>query len=1348
MAEDPQSTLRVNADTSGAKNEIKGLGGIFGGLFGTIAGGVATGNLLFGAITGVVGAIGSLGRAALGFISSSMQMNATLESTTLQFATLMGNADAAKGHVQGLFEFAKKTPFETGPIIQASKHFEIFGGAALNTQKNLTLVGDAAAATNAPINEIAMWTGRLYAALQAGKPFGEAAMRLGELGVMGPKTRDQLERLQKTGASGAEVFTAYQESLGKFTGAMEKQQNTWGGLTSSISDTISILSATAFAPFFDMAKAGLSTVLDLLGSQGMTNAAAGMGKAFGDAFQIIRAAFGPVISGFISTAKGASAAADGSAFFGTVVKALIGIVATFMQVLSGIVRAIATVIQAYFEFRIAGNLLLIAFGKIVEGILWGTLKIAEGMAKVSFGETRKSFERDAESLRGALTKVQTDVSGLTKDTEAYRAKSEATGRTLRVFADQLDNAAKETMKQGAAYKYVAPVTQDFSNIVREVGENSEETTTKQTKLQKATETFGKSMVDLDTKILNAQRSGKSMDEIIKLFGNDVKTATEKADEFGLRVPKSFDMVSAGVARAKRAIETAKFDEAYRKAMGEIEQINQQEWERVAKDTEAGVKKAGESFKNMVGIVEKANDDAALAQKKGLDKQLAQIDIKHREEIQKLGTLPPEYARVYALATKNVDEKYAQMGRVREDKMAKEIADLAKIGPTYGEEYERAKNKIAEKYRIMAALAEKRKIEEIAGLGPIPEEYRKAYDAAVAAINGSYGKIKQQAVRDDQKKTRDEWIKGVDEMAKSIADLAQITGGSFGKIAGAAGTLVGSFSTVMKSVDGVKAGAAALSAGNILSGISSMATGIGGIITAASAAFGALKKLFEGKPDWQKIGSEINRDYGINVSDALAKQIEATAKTVKDRNTAILLNLSSVIKEAGGITVQNIDLYTKKTHDLFSAVEQRKITLEQAMKSFNEVFPQLAKTITESNGLANQSFLDLIATQERFGGNSKEVLAFVTSQIKSATAGMKAFLDNAIISSQETASSMGTAAAAMFEKLRADGATTADALKTMGPVIAGLEAQFKTTGFTGGAAFDQIKALAATASNEIVAKAMTAVDGLNATMRGLHNSGLMNQDMFSGLSRQVSDTFNRLVAEGHNGDHVLQLMRPTLQTLHEMQRNFGYQTDDSTQALLDQARASGQVGDQYMSAQDRMAAATDRVANAIEFMAQKMGYLPQVADHVSRSVGGAFQNVERQVYSSGDAFSRWRDYAVDAADDVYDAVDRVSFGASPGGLKEWVPMLKNAAGAFGEVSNRGVSQIERLKREVNAFGMQTPGIGLDVASGRSPLLGGGKVVHVHMENSTIAGVEGLNAFVQTVKGKIADDQFRTQKMEVR
>ena len=205
-------------------------------------------------------------------------MNATLETSTLQFETLMGDADRAKAHVASLFEFAKATPFETQPVINASRLMRTFGGDALDTTANLTLFGDAAAATGTNIEEVSFWMGRAYAAIQAGQPFGEARMRLQELAVISPQAAMKIEQLEKAGAKGDVVWKAFSSDLNKFSGAMAKQAKTWTGLTSSLSDAIQISSAKLFQPVFEAAKGAVANLLDILSGEQFEAWAADAGK--------------------------------------------------------------------------------------------------------------------------------------------------------------------------------------------------------------------------------------------------------------------------------------------------------------------------------------------------------------------------------------------------------------------------------------------------------------------------------------------------------------------------------------------------------------------------------------------------------------------------------------------------------------------------------------------------------------------------------------------------------------------------------------------------------------------------------------------------------------------------------------------------------------------------------------------------------------------------------------------------------------------------------------------------------------------------------------------------------------
>lgn len=205
------------------------------------------------ALGGVQLGISVLATTVIGLRNVIINTNAQIETATLQFKTLTGSAQVAQERVADLIEFAKRTPFETGTIIEAARVLRVFGGEALDNNKTLRLIGDTAAATGADLQNLTFWISRAYAALQNGQPFGEAATRLQELAVLTPEARLEIERLSEQGQN-AQAFEVLMSSLTRFSGALEEQAETWQGSTSTALDASRLLLAEGFKPLFDGLK--------------------------------------------------------------------------------------------------------------------------------------------------------------------------------------------------------------------------------------------------------------------------------------------------------------------------------------------------------------------------------------------------------------------------------------------------------------------------------------------------------------------------------------------------------------------------------------------------------------------------------------------------------------------------------------------------------------------------------------------------------------------------------------------------------------------------------------------------------------------------------------------------------------------------------------------------------------------------------------------------------------------------------------------------------------------------------------------------------------------------------------
>jgi hypothetical protein len=495
----------------------------------------------------------------------------------------------------------------------------------------------------------------------------------------------------------------------------------------------------------------------------------------------------------------------------------------------------------------------------------------------------------------------------------------------------------------------------------------------------------------------------------------------------------------------------------------------------------------------------------------------------------------------------------------------------------------------------------------------------------------------------------------DKIAESLVQLAQVSGDSFSSVL----QDIASFLVAMKMTDEAGKGlnkssgeiGAAFKTGDLKGGVAGFAnlassalqagaamaqatssgsqgmralkgaaTGaqigmaFGPIGAAVGAAVGAIVGAIRGRQkEFQKIASDIGRDMGVNISEGLAKAIEVDSKRLGDRVAASLLHINDIIKEAGGVEAFGVDKAIAKTRDLFVQIATGKLSVTEAGKAFDEAFGAIIPAaIDKTTGLISKQALELIQLDEKFGTHAASVAQFVGAQHTSIIGGLKAFTDNAVVTSEGAASGLAAAVAAAFAQAQAQGLSTIEALKEIDPVVATLEAQFKAAGLSGGDAFGSIASLAAVARDEIVAKGITAVEGLRQVLVGTYNTGILNQEMFAGLATQISDTYTSLVAQGKDGNAILRLMQPELQTIWELQQKTGYTVDETTQALIDQGIAAGIVGSAHKSAADRGADAMERVADTLDRIADKMGVAGDAAGTMASKVTKAIDQVPTDI----------------------------------------------------------------------------------------------------------------------------------------
>ncbi len=337
-------------------------------------------------------------------------------------------------------------------------------------------------------------------------------------------------------------------------------------------------------------------------------------------------------------------------------------------------------------------------------------------------------------------------------------------------------------------------------------------------------------------------------------------------------------------------------------------------------------------------------------------------------------------------------------------------------------------------------------------------------------------------------------------------------------------------------------------------------------------------------------------WGVEISDGLKQKLEEDADRLGDGLAAVYANLGGVFQDAGGVAAFGVERATMATRDLFSQLEQGKLSVEEVGTVFNDVFGEVAaENISKTTGLASAQLIELVAFAHESGIQSQALQGYLNAQSEAGMQGLSAFLQNATTTSQGAATVIGASIASAFDKYVAGGMTASEAIKKLQPDIDAFRKQLEEGGLKGGAAFDLLAQKSALFADEVTGPGFAAIQGLTAFMVSLHNTGQLTTEGFKGLTEQIGMTAEKLREQGVEGPALISALAPELQKIWELQHRYGLEVDATTQKLLDDAQAADLVGEKHMSAQDKMAAAAERTADAIEYLAERFGFLKAAID---------------------------------------------------------------------------------------------------------------------------------------------------------
>jgi tape measure domain-containing protein len=222
-------------------------------------------SLIQGHITRALAGIGSM----MG-IYKGLKIAGTQEQNIIAFETLMGSIDDAKALLEDLSDFAAKTPFRMGGIIQSARGLVQFGENADQVMDTLHFLGNAAAGTSTDFQMLAL----IYNQVRGvGKLLTQDFRQMSTRGVVSLKDfanhfnitlQEAQERLSKGKISFEDlrdVLKGLSDEGGRFHNLMEKQSTSLLGLWSTLQEELEFTARDMMKPFMPMLKSLQSAMI-------------------------------------------------------------------------------------------------------------------------------------------------------------------------------------------------------------------------------------------------------------------------------------------------------------------------------------------------------------------------------------------------------------------------------------------------------------------------------------------------------------------------------------------------------------------------------------------------------------------------------------------------------------------------------------------------------------------------------------------------------------------------------------------------------------------------------------------------------------------------------------------------------------------------------------------------------------------------------------------------------------------------------------------------------------------------------------------------------------------------------
>ena len=430
---------------------------------------------------------------------------------------------------------------------------------------------------------------------------------------------------------------------------------------------------------------------------------------------------------------------------------------------------------------------------------------------------------------------------------------------------------------------------------------------------------------------------------------------------------------------------------------------------------------------------------------------------------------------------------------------------------------------------------------------------------------------------------------------------------------------------------------------------------------------------------------------------LEKGIIDSEEAAKSLNEVIPA-LAATFEKSGGI-------WNAEFQELITLTKEAGIEIEAVQKLIEE---QLTK-MSGGTGKATKGFTDpllkladaadvakkeLEAAKKELDSldkkDDKDKLVAAQDKVTEATknaAKAQEELKKATVGSQEEFDRLSRISLRTFNTMVAEGKSPLEAMDAIGEGFDQLVKTADKLGLSGSTAFQELKRFRElTEGNRAL---IESIGGINDILIASINLKTLDQDAFADLEAQGLSSYQKLIAAGFTEKEALSQIAPLLGSIIEAHEQRGVAIDDETAKLIAAADQEGLLKEKQISTNEilmqGLTAIIEAVGGTIPEAWRKAAEAAEKSNNRATNATGntedGLSDVERKLREQQRQWDETAEAAEDANARIEDSVDGVSFGHSPGGLKEWPLMLEKSRMAMARFTRDGKRDMDDLQRQM-------------------------------------------------------------------